>query len=281
MPAVGQRMLEQLPDDLGRRGHHVGADLRRLDARGSDGARWRPGSASRNRNCRRSGGCRRSAAMPSKPTSSCRPTNGEMKVAPALAASSAWAAEKHRVTLTIVPSPVSALHAFEPVWRQRHLDRDIVGDLPQHLGLAHHALIVERDDLGRTGPLTIAAISRTTSRKSRPDLWIRRRVGGDAVEQAGLGKLADFGDFGSVGEEFHGICVRPGFGGWARHSQCGGRVIRFERTRLSDHVRVERERRRAGDHPGPAGAAQCDHRRHVCRAGRSDRECRPTIGDPR
>jgi hypothetical protein len=33
--------------------------------------------------------------MPSKPTSSWRPTNGEMKVAPALAASSAWAAETH------------------------------------------------------------------------------------------------------------------------------------------------------------------------------------------
>ncbi len=29
-------------------------------------------------------------SMPSKPISSCRPTNGEMKVAPALAASSAW-----------------------------------------------------------------------------------------------------------------------------------------------------------------------------------------------
>ena len=53
-------------------------------------------------------------SMPLKPTSSSRPTNGEMKLAPALAAISACAAEKHRVTLTIVPSLVSALHVFRP-----------------------------------------------------------------------------------------------------------------------------------------------------------------------
>ena len=79
--------------------------------------------------------------------------------------------------------------------------------------------MVERDDFGRDRPVTTPAISRTTSRKSRPDLWIRRRVGGDAVEQAGLGQFADFGDFGGVGEEFHGICVRPGFGGLGRNSR--------------------------------------------------------------
>ena len=31
----------------------------------------------------------------------------------------------------------------------------------------------------------------------------QRRVGGHAVEQAGVGQLPDFGDFGGVGEEFH------------------------------------------------------------------------------
>ena len=39
---------------------------------------------------------------------------GEMKVAPAFAASSAWLAEKQSVTLTCVPSPVSVLQAFRP-----------------------------------------------------------------------------------------------------------------------------------------------------------------------
>ena len=37
-----------------------------------------------------------------------------MKLAPALAASSAWAAEKHKVTLTLVPSSVSALQVLSP-----------------------------------------------------------------------------------------------------------------------------------------------------------------------
>src|SRR3546814_5763203 len=52
--------------------------------------------------------------IPLKPLSSWRPTNGETKVAPALAASSAWFAEKQSVTLTIVPSPVSALQVLSP-----------------------------------------------------------------------------------------------------------------------------------------------------------------------
>ena len=75
-----------------------------------------------------------------------------MKVAPALAASSAWLAEKHKVTLTIVPSPVSFLQVLSPSIGERHLDRDIVGDLPQHLGLAHHLVMIERDHLGRDRP---------------------------------------------------------------------------------------------------------------------------------
>jgi hypothetical protein len=32
----------------------------------------------------------------------------------------------------------------------------------------------------------------------------QRRVGGDAVEQAGVGQLPDLGDFGGISEEFHG-----------------------------------------------------------------------------
>ena len=71
-----------------------------------------------------------------------------MKVAPALAASSAWAAEKHRVTLTIEPSPVSALHAFRPSGVSGTLIAILSRDLPEHLRLAHHAVVVERDHLG-------------------------------------------------------------------------------------------------------------------------------------
>jgi hypothetical protein len=49
--------------------------------------------------------------MPSRLMSSSRPTKGEMKVAPALAASSAWFAEKQRVTLTMRPSSASVRQA--------------------------------------------------------------------------------------------------------------------------------------------------------------------------
>ena len=52
--------------------------------------------------------------MPSRLMSSIRPTNGLMKVAPALAARSAWFAEKQSVTLTIRPSPVSVRQARRP-----------------------------------------------------------------------------------------------------------------------------------------------------------------------
>ena len=37
-----------------------------------------------------------------------------------------------------------------------------------------------------------------------PGLQDERRIGGDAVEEPGLGKLADFGDVGRVDKEFHG-----------------------------------------------------------------------------
>ena len=128
-----------------------------------------------------------------------------MNVAPAFAASSAWAAEKHKVTLTIAPSPVSALQALRPAGRQRHLDRDIVGDLPQHCRLAHHPVVIERDDLGGNR----AADDR---RDFAHDL---EEIAAGLVDSEGLvvtpsskpgfGELADFGDFGGVGEEFHGL----------------------------------------------------------------------------
>src|SRR5262249_28820276 len=52
--------------------------------------------------------------MPFVAMSSRRPTNGLTKVAPAFAASSACAGEKHSVTLTLMPSPASALQALMP-----------------------------------------------------------------------------------------------------------------------------------------------------------------------
>ena len=111
-----------------------------------------------------------------------------MKVAPALAARRAWAAEKHKVTFTIVPSSESALQTRSPsgvsgtltvtlgailasrrpsasigsYWVERDLGADRAGDDPADLG----------HDLDE-----VAAA-----------LGDERRVGRHAVHQAGRGQ---------------------------------------------------------------------------------------------
>ena len=127
-----------------------------------------------------------------------------MKVAPALAASSAWLAEKQSVTLTIVPSPVSFLQVLRP--------SIVSGTLTAILSAIFRRISASRiipswssaTTSAETGPETIPQISFTTSRKSRPDLWIEAGIGGDAVEQPGLGQLGDLGGVGGVDEELHG-----------------------------------------------------------------------------
>jgi len=91
-----------------------------------------------------------------------------MKLAPALAASSAWAAEKHKVTLTIVPSPASARQVFSP--------SGVSGTLTATLRASFASARPSASMVGwsvavtsaLTGPGTMAQMSRTTSRKLRP-----------------------------------------------------------------------------------------------------------------
>ena len=164
-----------------------------------------------------------------------------MNVAPALAASSAWAGREAQGHVDHRPVAGQRLAGLEAVRGQRHLDRDIVGDLPKHLGLAHHSVIIERDDLGRHRPAdTIRAISLHTSMKSRPDLWTSEGLVVTPSSRPGVGKLADLGDFGGVGEEFHGL-RGPGFGGFAAAIagwHASSHPIR-EGNAMSEHVRVE------------------------------------------
>src|SRR5229473_313794 len=109
-------------------------------------------------------------SIPTAPISSSRPTNGEMKLAPALAARSACGAEKHRVTLTMVPSPESARQVLRPSC--------VSGTLTVTLRAIFASLRPSASIVGKssaatsalTGPGTIAQISRTTSRKLRPVL---------------------------------------------------------------------------------------------------------------
>ena len=96
-----------------------------------------------------------------------------MKVAPALAASRAWLAEKQSVTLTIVPSEVSFLQVLRP--------STVSGTLTAILSAIFRNISASRiipswssaTTSAETGPSTMPQISRTTSRKSRPALWIK------------------------------------------------------------------------------------------------------------
>ena len=108
--------------------------------------------------------------MPSRPASSSRPMKGEMYVAPALAASSAWLALKHSVTLTGVPSLVRALQALRP----SQVSGTFTVTLPAILASRRPSLSMPSKSVAatsaETGPSTTAQISRTVSLKSLPVL---------------------------------------------------------------------------------------------------------------
>ena len=97
--------------------------------------------------------------MPSMPMSSMRPMKGEMKLAPALAASSAWLAEKHSVTLTRRPSERIALQAFSPSSVSGTLMQILSAIFGEHLGLRHHLRISVAATSAETGPSTMSQIS--------------------------------------------------------------------------------------------------------------------------
>ena len=88
------------------------------------------------------------SAMPFSPMSSSRPMNGLTKVAPALAARIAWAAEKHSVTLTIAPSSVRRRQARSPSGVSGTFTVMFLAIAAQHAGLGHHAVEFGGGDLG-------------------------------------------------------------------------------------------------------------------------------------
>jgi hypothetical protein len=142
--------------------------------------------------------------MPSMPMSSRRPTKGEMKLAPALAASSAWLAEKQSVTLTMrLQFRADGLAGLQAVERQRHLDADIVGDLGQDLRFLHHLPVFGRHDLGGNRPSTMSQISLVTSAMLPPDFRISEGLVVTPSTQAEIVEFADFLDVGRVDKEFH------------------------------------------------------------------------------
>ena len=112
------------------------------------------------------------SSMPSVATSSSRPTKGEMNEAPALAARIAWAAEKHSVTFTIVPSSDRRLQVFKPSRVSGTLTAMFLAMRasfwPSRSIVAWSVAVTS----ALTGPGTIWQISRTVAMKSLPVLAI-------------------------------------------------------------------------------------------------------------
>ena len=160
--------------------------------------------------CRGRDSCRRSCGSPAPapcrraPASSRRPTNGEMKVAPALAASSAWLAEKHSVTLTMVPSPVSAWQALRPSQVSGTLTVTLPAILASARPSSEHAVEVGGGDLGADRPRHQLADLGDDLLEVAAGLGHQGRIGGDAVEQARCGQLLDLGHIRRIDEELHG-----------------------------------------------------------------------------
>src|SRR5579859_1400334 len=98
---------------------------------------------------------------------------GETKVAPALAARTAWLTEKHRVTLVLMPLSLKKRQAFRP--------SQVIGSLTVTFGWildrARPSLFMPSKSIAATsaliGPSTRAQISPITSWMLRPDWRIR------------------------------------------------------------------------------------------------------------
>jgi hypothetical protein len=125
------------------------------------------------------------SSSPSMPMSSSRPMKGEMKVAPALAASSAWLAEKQSVTLTIRPSSAKTLQARSP----SQVSGTLMAMLPAmaaSAALLDHRVGLRRGDLGgdRAGD-DVADLCDGDLDDVAARFQDQRRVGGDAVDHAG------------------------------------------------------------------------------------------------
>ncbi len=96
--------------------------------------------------------------------------NGEMNVAPALAASSAWLALKHSVTFTIAPPCVSVRQAFSPSHVSGTFTATLGAIFARWRPSATMPSASSAITSALTGPSTMAQISLTVCLKSPPAL---------------------------------------------------------------------------------------------------------------
>ena len=125
--------------------------------------------------------------MPLVATSSSRPTNGLTNVAPALAASSACAAENTSVTFTLMTFARQRLAGADAVAGQRHLDDHVRVDGRDVVSFAHHAGEVGRHHFAADRPLDDVAdllqVLAVVARLLRQQRRIRRHAVDDADER--------------------------------------------------------------------------------------------------
>ena len=121
-----------------------------------------------------------------------------------MAASSAWVAEKQRVTLVRIPSFLKRGDGAQAVRRQRHLDHHVVGERGEAVPLRHDLVVLGRQHLARdrAGHQLRDLLDGRQVRLA--GLGDQRRVGGDAVDHAPLEAGLDLFDLRGIEEEFHG-----------------------------------------------------------------------------
>ena len=134
-----------------------------------------------------------------------RPTKGEMNEAPALAASSAWLAEKHSVTLTMRFISVRiVLQAFRPSSVSGTLMQTLGAILASTSASAIMSLYSVATTSAETGPSTMSQICLVTSAILPPDFRISDGLVVTPSSSPRSLQLTDILDVGGVDKKFHG-----------------------------------------------------------------------------
>src|SRR5690606_14638007 len=213
--------------------------------------------------------------MPSEPVSSMRPTKGEMKDAPALAASKAWLAEKQSVTLTMRFISVRMVRqAFNP--------SSVSGTLMQMFGAILASALASfiiwlysvATTSAETGPLTIEQISFVTLVMLPPDFRIRDGLvvtpssrPRSLSSRISLTSAVSAKNFMAV--SLASLFARPDLSGRLSAfalAETRGKVTRHERRFAASTGQIALGAGAGADAGGPA-LHLCGPRRHGCRAG--------------
>ena len=200
--------------------------------------------------------------------------NGLTKVAPALAARIACAAEKHSVTLTIAPSSVRRRQARSPsgvsgtftvMFLAMPRSTRASAIMPSNSVAATSAL---------TGPGTVAQISASTSWNFFPVLAISEGLVVTPSSKPAGGERLDLRGVGGIDEELHAIAPICGYGSYRMQGQGRKEPYRDSETHPPPHTEGAGER--AVQSPNPSRRGACRSCCPIRFPGRSTIACRRT-----